>query len=132
MDASLTLAQPPASDGGMLVAPANRPNIVATRPVDLTFKAALRWCSRIILHTWNQLGEQHLHTHTVLPGGGWLRGDGPRRFVTPPDASWLQPAALMQAFRDALLRHPCRVAERDTLVFARRAAFLADPVVFGD
>jgi len=86
----------------------------------------------IILHTWNQLGEQHLHTHTVLPGGGWLRGAGPRRFVTPPDASWLQPAALMQAFRDALLRHLCCVAERDTLVFAGRAAFLADPVVFGD
>jgi len=32
----------------MLVAPANRRNIAATRPVDLTFKAALRRCSRIV------------------------------------------------------------------------------------
>ena len=85
----------------------------------------------IILHTWNQWLEQHLHTHTVLPGGGWLLPDR-QRFVVLQGDQWLDKQRLMEAFRAALLGHLERAAERGKLVFAGDAACLDNAAVFGD
>jgi len=62
-----------------------------------------------------------IHTHTVLPGGGWLLPER-QRFIVLTGDQWLDKQQLMEAFREALLGHLERAAGRGKLVFAGEAA----------
>ena len=79
----------------------------------------------VVLHTWNQVLERHLHLHIAVPSGGWSLDD-PDRFVTTDDPKWLAEEALMRAFRQAVMDGLERARASDQLAFHGRAAALAD------
>jgi hypothetical protein len=70
---------------------------------DPTAGVAARLGMIMVLHTWGQLMLRHIHTHVVLPGGGISLETG--QWVTfPPRKFFLNPAVLMETYRDLYLK----------------------------
>ena len=70
----------------------------------------------ILLHTWGQLMNQHVHGHGLVSGGGlWLHGE---RFIQFPSGTFLSLADLAREFRDLFLQRLDALHRRDKLVLA--------------
>jgi hypothetical protein len=91
----------------------------------------------MVLHTWNQKLEPHVHVHAVVPGGGpSLRGErrwitSHRRDVPRAVAPYLVNAdALRQRFRQTFLHGLRRLHQRGALKLAGSWSALQSPAAF--
>ena len=82
----------------------------------------------MVLHTWGQKLDQHIHVHCVVTGGA-LSPDGERWIPAKP--GFLFPVrALSAVFRGKYLDELTQAYERDELRFAGSTAPLTDPSDF--
>jgi len=82
----------------------------------------------MVLHTWGQRLDQHLHVHCVVTGGA-LSGDGERWIVAKP--GFLFPVrALSAVFRAKYLDALAQANQHGELHFAGSTVPLADTVAF--
>ena len=79
----------------------------------------------VVLHSWSQQLKLHVHTHVLLPAGGWSVDD-PKRFVTTDREEWLLSEQLMPVFREKLIRELCKARRRGDFAWVGRAEPLAD------
>ena len=93
----------------------------------------------MVLHTWNQRLESHIHLHALVPGGGpSLTGDGEwKRSVPPPHHSrkqlWLVDAdELRLAFRNEFLAGVRSLHRRGKLKLVGEWQYLADTDSFNE
>ncbi len=83
----------------------------------------------MVLHTWGQNLEHHIHTHCVVTGGA-LASDG-RRWIPPKYRAFLFPVKAMgKVFRTKYLEALTTAHRRGELQFAGDTAPLADPGAF--
>jgi hypothetical protein len=68
----------------------------------------------ILLHTWGQLMNRHVHAHSLVSGGG-LSLDG-QQFIQFPTGEFLRLEDLAREFRDLLLKRLDSLYRRDQLV----------------
>jgi hypothetical protein len=84
----------------------------------------------MVLHTWGQRLDQHIHVHCVVTGGA-LSDDG-KRWI-PAKSGFLFPVrALSKVFRGKYLDALKKVYQRGELHFAGGTAALADSTTFRD
>ncbi|MCP4826601.1 MAG: IS91 family transposase [Shimia sp.] len=82
----------------------------------------------MVLHTWGQRLDQHIHVHCVVTGGG-LSPDGQRWIAAKP--GFLFPTrALSAVFRGKYLEALALAYRRGELRFAGATATLSDPGAF--
>lgn len=82
----------------------------------------------MVLHTWGQKLDQHIHVHGVVTGGA-LSPDGERWIAAKP--GFLFPVrALAAVFRGKYLQELAQAHQRGKLKFARSTAPLGDPTAF--
>jgi len=75
----------------------------------------------MVLHTWGQKLDYHVHLHCIITGGG-LRLDG-RRWVRPKNARYLfEVIALSAAYRDLLLERIERAVATGKMVWPEGGA----------
>ena len=68
----------------------------------------------ILLHSWGQLMNQHVHGHCLVSGGGlWLHGE---RFIQLKSGEFLSLADLAREFRDLFLQRLDSLHRRGQLV----------------
>ena len=78
----------------------------------------------MVLHTWGQKLDQHIHVHCVVTGGA-LSGDGERWIAAKP--GFLFPVRVLSAvFRGKYLDELAQAYQRGELHFAGSTAPLAD------
>lgn len=68
-----------------------------------------------LLHTWGQLMNPHLHSHTMVPAGG-LSLDG-NRWVSLPEGAFLPLDQLRRLYRELFLKGLAKAYGRGALVF---------------
>ncbi|MEK7751387.1 MAG: transposase, partial [Acidobacteriota bacterium] len=68
----------------------------------------------ILLHSWGQLMNRHVHAHSLVSGGGlWLHGE---RFIPLPSGEFLSLPELAREFRDLFLQRLDSLHRRGQLV----------------
>ncbi len=61
--------------------------------------------AQLVLHTWGQIGNPHVHLHLMVPGGGIPRDASRGDWVAfPEERKFLSLERLAQLFRDGLLK----------------------------
>jgi hypothetical protein len=81
-----------------------------------TWEGLRAWMALLaLLHTWGQLVNPHLHSHTMVPAGG-LSLDG-TRWVSLPEGTFLPLDQLRRLYRDAFLGGLEKAYRRGALVF---------------
>ena len=69
-----------------------------------------------LLHTWGQLMNEHLHSHSMVPGGG-LSLDG-KRWVGLPEGTFLPLDQRRRLYRDVFLQGLTKADRGGALTFA--------------
>ena len=88
----------------------------AVLELGMTWEGLRAWMALMaLLHTWGQLVNAHLHSHSMVPGGG-LSLDG-KRWVGLPEGTFLPLDQLRRLYRDTFLAGLEKAYGRGALVF---------------